>query len=85
MAYASRGLKGGEVRYHSSKLDVLLALKWAITDQFREYLQYGPFKVKTDNNPLTYVMTTPNLDAVGHRWVAALANYNFTIEYLRGC
>ena len=29
-------------------------------------------------------MTTPNLDAVGHRWVAALAGYNFTIEYLRG-
>ena len=83
IAYASRGLKGGETRYHSSKLE-FLALKWAITDQFWEYLQYAPFRVKTDNNPLTYVMTTPNLDAVGHRWVAALANFNFTIEYLRG-
>ena len=40
--------------------------------------------MKTDNNPLTCVMTMPNLDAVGHRWVAALAGYNFTIEYLRG-
>ena len=40
--------------------------------------------MKTDNNPLTYVMSTPNLDAVGHRWVSALAGYNFTIEYLRG-
>ena len=49
-----------------------------------KYLQYAPFKVKTDNNPLTYVMTMPNLDAVGHRWVSALAGYNFTIEYLRG-
>ena len=29
-------------------------------------------------------MTMPNLDAVGHHWVAALANFNFTIEYLRG-
>ena len=83
MAFASRGLKGGEARYHSSKLE-FLALKWAITDQFREYLQYAPFKVKMDNNPLTYVMSTPNLDVVGHRWVAALAGYNFTIEYLRG-
>ena len=29
-------------------------------------------------------MTTPNLDAVGHRWVAAMAGYNFEIEYIRG-
>ena len=40
--------------------------------------------MKTDNNPLTYVMSTPNLDAVGHCWVASLVGFNFTIEYLRG-
>ena len=72
VAYASCGLKGGELKYHSSKLD-FLALKWAVTEQFREYLQYQPFLVRTDNNPLTYVMMTPNLDAVRHRWVAAMA------------
>ena len=83
VAYASRGLKGGELKYHSSKLE-FLALKWAVTEQFREYLQYQPFLVRTDNNPLTYVMTMPNLDAVGHRWVAAMAGYNFEIEYVRG-
>ena len=38
----------------------------------------------TDNNPLTYVLTMPNLDALGHRWVAALAGYNMTIRYLKG-
>ena len=38
IAYASHGLKGGESRYHSSKLE-FLALKWAVTDQFWEYLQ----------------------------------------------
>ena len=43
-----------------------MALKWAITEQFREYLQYRPFTVLTDNNPLIYVLTTPNLDALGH-------------------
>ena len=53
IAYASRGLKGGESRYHSSKLE-FLALKWTVTDQFKEYLQYQPFLVRTDNNPLTY-------------------------------
>ena len=83
IAYASRGLKGGELKYHSSKLE-FLALKLAVTEQFREYLQYQPFLVHTDNNPLTYVMTTPNLDAVRHRWVAAMAGYNFEIEYVHG-
>ena len=83
VTYASRGLKGGELKYHSSKLE-FLALKWAVTEQFREYLQYQPFLVHTDNNPLTYVMMMPNLDAVGHRWVAAMARYNFEIEYVRG-
>ena len=68
VAYASWELKGAEKKYHSSKLE-FLAFKWAITDQSKEYLWYKPFTVCTDNNPLTYVMTTPNLDAIGHRWI----------------
>ena len=83
VAYASRELKGGEKKYHSSKLE-FLALKWAMTNQFREYLWYRPFTVRTDNNPLTYIMTTPNLDATGHRWVATMAGYDMNIEYLKG-
>ena len=83
VAYTSHGLMGGELKYHSSKLE-FLALKWAVTEQFREYFQYQPFLVHTDNNPLTYIMMTPNLDAVRHRWVAAMAGYNFEIEYICG-
>ena len=83
VAYASRELKGGEPKYHSSKLE-FLALKWVVTEQFRKYLQYQPFTVWTDNNQLTYILTTPNLDALGHRWVAALAGYNMKLEYLKG-
>ena len=37
-----------------------------------------------DNNLLTYILTTPNLDALGHHWVAALAGYNMKLEYLKG-
>ena len=51
-----------------------------MTDQYWQYLQYKPFTVKTDNNPLTYIMSTPNLDATGHRWVAVLAQYDMKIE-----
>ena len=82
VAFASRELKGEEPKYHSSKLE-FLALQWAVTKQFREYLQYQPFTVHTDNNPLTYMLTTPNLDMLGHRWVAALAGYNMKLEYLK--
>ena len=38
-----------------------------------------------DNNPLTSLMMTPNLYAVGHRWVSALAWFNFELEYQKGC
>ena len=55
-----------------------------MTDHFKEYLQYQPFLIRTDNNLLTYIMTMPNLDAVRHRWVVVMAGYNFKIEYIWG-
>ena len=72
-----------EKNYHSTKLE-FLALKWAIMEHFKEYLLYQPFLVKTNNNPLTYIMSTPNLDAIGHHWVNALAKYDFHLEYQKG-
>lgn len=42
------------------------------------------FTVYTDNNPLTYVLTTAQLDATGHRWLAALSAYNFDLKYRPG-
>ena len=83
VAYGSQALTAHEKNYHSTKLE-FLALKWAITEHFKEYLLYQPFLVKTDNNPLTYIMTTPNLDATGHRWVRDLAKFNFQLEYQKG-
>ncbi|KAJ8404546.1 hypothetical protein AAFF_G00338130 [Aldrovandia affinis] len=35
-----------------------------------------------DNNPLTYILTKPKLDACEQRWVAKLAPYNFDIRYI---
>ena len=80
VAYGSQVLTMHEKNYHSTKLE-FLALKWAIMEHFKEYLLYQPFLVKTDNNPLTYIMSTPNLDATGHHWVSALAKYDFQLEY----
>ncbi len=61
VAYASRGLRGSEKNdknYSAFKLE-LLALKWAITEKFREYLMYSKFTVITG--------------AVQQCWVAQLA------------
>ena len=38
----------------------------------------------TDNNPLTYVLTSARLNAAGYRWVAELADFNFTVKYRPG-
>jgi len=38
----------------------------------------------TDNNPLTYVLSTAKIDATGQRWVLALSQFNFDIRYRAG-
>ena len=88
IAYASRIMTETEQRYHSNKQE-FLALKWAVTELFHEYLSpYGKnrneFVIWTDNNPLTYIFSLANLDAAGQRWVAQLASYNFALEYQKG-
>ena len=83
IAYTSRSLSPSERNYPADKLE-FLTLKWAITDKFHEYLYDAEFQVFTDNNPLTYVLTTAKLDATGHRWVAVLSNYTLSISYKPG-
>ena len=83
IAYASRGLRANEWNYPAPKL-AFLALKWAVTDKFHDYLYGNKFQVRTDNNPLTYVLTTAKLDATRHRWLASLSNYNFKLLYRSG-
>jgi hypothetical protein len=76
IAYASRSLTPAERNYHhhSGKLE-FLALKWAVCDHFRDYLYYASeFTVYTDNNPLTYILSSVKLNA----------DFNFTIKYRPG-
>ena len=88
IAYASHVMNETKQRYHSNKQE-FLALKWVVTEQFHEYLSpYGKNRnesvVCTDNNPLTYIFSSANLDAAGQHWVAHLASYNFSLEYQKG-
>ena len=61
IAYASRSISKSESNYPAHKLE-FLALKWAVCEEFHEYLCGSkPFEVYTDNNPLTYVLTSAKL------------------------
>jgi hypothetical protein len=60
IAYGSCTLSPSEKSYHlhSGKLE-FLPLKWAICERFRDYLFHATsFVLYTDNNPLTYVITS---------------------------
>ena len=83
ITYACRCSSRSESRYPAYKFD-FLALKWAKTDKFHDHLYGNTFTVITDNNPLTYLLTTAKLDAASYRWLAALSTFNFDIKYSAG-
>ena len=86
ISYAPRTLTPTEKKYHlhSGKLE-FLALKWAITEKFRDHLYYAKeFTVFSDNNPLSYVMDSAKLNATGMKCVAELADHNFKVKYRPG-
>ena len=82
IAYASWTLRPSEKSMHnysSAKLE-LLALKWAVTEKFRDYLLELKFTVYTDNNPLAYIQTS-KLGASQIHWLSKLALFDFNIIY----
>ncbi|KAL2098256.1 hypothetical protein ACEWY4_007463 [Coilia grayii] len=85
IAFASRGLHPPErnmQNYSSMKLE-FLALKWSVTEKFREYLLGAKFTVYTDNNPLSYLHTA-KLGKVEQRWASQLALFDFELKYRPG-
>ena len=70
IAYGSRGLSKSEAIFPAHKKE-FLALKWAVTDKFHDYLYGSNF-------------TVAKLDATGYRWLAALFVYDFDLKYKRG-
>lgn len=85
VAYASHSLRPTEhnlSNYSFMKLE-FLALKWAMTEKFREYLLGHKCVVFTDNSPLSH-LTTAKLGATEQRWAAQLAVFDFEIRYRSG-
>ena len=85
IAYASWTLRPSEKSMHnysSAKLE-LLALNWAVTKKFRDYLLGSKFTVYTDNNPLAYIQTS-KLGASQICWLSKLPLFDFNIIYRSG-
>ena len=59
IAYTSCTLSKSKRNYDAHKLE-FLPLKWSVMERFYEYLYSEHFEVYTDNNPLTYILTTAN-------------------------
>lgn len=83
IAFASSGLSKSEMKYPAHKLE-FLALKWAVTDKFSDYLYGSDFTVVTDSNPLTYILTSVKLNATSYRWLSSLSTYSFKLQYRAG-
>lgn len=85
IAYASRGLRPAErnmQNYSFMKLE-FMALKWAMTETFREYLLGHKCTVYTDNNPLSH-LASAKFGATEPRWLGELASFDYEVKYRSG-
>ena len=85
IAYASRRLRRYErnmERYSSMKLE-LLALKWAITEKFRDYLYGQKFIVYTDNRTLAH-LNSSKAAATELHWLTDLSSFDFEVRFKPG-
>lgn len=83
IAFASKSLSRSQSNYQAHRLE-FPALKWSVCDKFSHWLKGHKFTIWTDNNPLTYILTKPKLDACEQRWVSKLAPYSFEIKHVPG-
>lgn len=67
--------------YDPLKRTLNLALIWAITKKFAEYLMGADFEVFTYNNPLGLSGNRKNWGCLEQRWVKRLAWFKLKIRY----
>ena len=80
--YASRQTQGKEPDWTTQEQE-LLAVKWAICDVFRPYLEHRRFVVETDHNNLIWLHKTKTTGKLA-RWVLALMPFSFDVKYRPG-
>ena len=82
ICYASRGTRGAEQNYESTKLECL-AVVWAIK-WFRYYLIGRHFEVITDHSALKWLFNKPDPQGLYARWIMTMQEYDFKVQYRKG-
>jgi hypothetical protein len=70
-------------RNYSSYYGECLAAVWAVS-YFRIYLYGRPFVLKTDHEPLKWLMTSKKLTGMHARWASILQEYDVDIQHRAG-
>lgn len=83
VAYFSKLTVGAESRYHSYELETLAVVK--SLQHFRQYLIGKPFKIITDCNALKMTQRKKDLQPRVARWWIYMQDFDFTLEYRKGC
>jgi len=80
--FASRSLRGAEIRYSITELELLAAL-WAI-EKFRGYIEYTHFVLETDHQALSWLYKIKDPAGRIARWYMTFQMYDFEIRYRPG-
>jgi RNase H-like domain found in reverse transcriptase len=82
VAYVSRKLNISERNYPTHDRELLAIIH--VVKELRCYLHGSSFIVRTDYHPLRYLETQPRLSKRQVRWLVALAEYDYKVEYIQG-
>jgi hypothetical protein len=83
LQYASKTLNPAEQNYPNTDRE-LLAIKWAVTEKFRPYLESGKFIIYTDHQPLLGELKLKNPSKRCLKFLMELEEYEFELKHKPG-
>ena len=82
VAYCSRALRPSQIRYCTTKREMLAAVAMCI--QFRSYLRGARFTLCTDHKSLVWLHRFKDTEGMMSRWLHALQQFQFSIVHRPG-
>ncbi len=82
IAYGAKKLNSAEKSYSSHKGELLAAIYFI--RYWKYYLQYRPFRLRTDHEALKWIRGLEEPKGMILRWLEVLANHEFEVEFRPG-